>query len=63
MTHNEMLDDLRLYADACKALAIGWCEKHTGARWKNNGARPEAEEAAEPAKEQAEEPRADAVRQ
>lgn len=31
MTHNEMLDDLRLYADACKALAIPWCEKHTGA--------------------------------
>ena len=61
MTHNEMLDDLRLYADAYKALTIPWCEKHTGAWWKNNGARPElkeAEEAATPA----EESKADAVR-
>jgi MoaA/NifB/PqqE/SkfB family radical SAM enzyme len=33
LTHNEMLDDLRLYADAYKALTIPWCEKHTGAWW------------------------------
>lgn len=32
-----MLDDLRLYADAYKALTIPWCEKHTGAWWGKTG--------------------------
>ena len=50
LTHNELFDDLKLYADAYKALTIPWCAKHTGAWWGKTG-EPQAkptEEAVEP---------------
>ena len=33
IVHNEMLEDLKLYAEAYKALTIPWCARHTGAWW------------------------------
>ncbi len=44
ITHNEMLHDLKLYAEAYKALTIPWCAQHTGAWWDETGEGQEKEE-------------------
>ena len=51
IVHNEMLDDMRSYAEAYKALTIPWCQRNTGAWWDKAEAeerRAEKEAAQEP---------------
>ena len=47
--HNEMLDELKLYAEAYKRLTIPWCEKFTGAWLDGPGEKEEQKKPAETA--------------